>query len=159
MSVFHLIFRTCGRGGLKLSAAGMAMLLAVGSSVHAEEEVIGAEEYRASCLSCHGVGGEGDGPMAEFLTVKPTDLTQIANNNDGHFPVPAIFEIIDGRMDLPAHGIRSSEGWEMPVWGTRYNAEMVEKLDALGPADLESVDRLVRGRVLELVYYLQAIQK
>ena len=47
----------------------------------------------------------------------------------------------------------------MPVWGTRYNAEMVEKLDALGPADLESVDRLVRGRVLELVYYIQAIQK
>ena len=35
-----------------------------------EEEIIGSGEYRISCLSCHGVGGRGNGPMAELLWIK-----------------------------------------------------------------------------------------
>jgi len=41
------------------------------SDVVAEEDIIGADEYRISCLSCHGVGGKGNGPMAEILKVQP----------------------------------------------------------------------------------------
>ncbi len=35
----------------------------------------GAELYKASCLSCHGETGKGDGPTAITLSTKPKDLT------------------------------------------------------------------------------------
>lgn len=43
------------------------------------------DEYQNSCASCHGPKGEGDGPMALFLTVKPTDLSKLAERNQGNF--------------------------------------------------------------------------
>ncbi len=123
-----------------------------------EEDIIGAGEYRVSCLSCHGVGGKGDGPMAEFLTLKPTDLTQLSNNNGGQypdlkagrFPFSRVFQIIDGRTVVSGHGDRA-----MPVWGSRYLAEESGKY---GPY-LGANEHMVRGRILELVYYIQAIQQ
>ncbi len=36
----------------------------------------GAQLFNISCSHCHGVGGQGDGPIAAFLaTRKPADLT------------------------------------------------------------------------------------
>lgn len=35
----------------------------------------GKEKYAVYCASCHGITGEGDGPAAAALAVKPTDLT------------------------------------------------------------------------------------
>ena len=91
-----------------LACCGAVLLfgaLSVSGSALAEEATIGAAEYRISCLSCHGVGGRGDGPMAQFLTIKPTDLTQLANNNGGQYPdlkagrypFARVFQIVDGR--------------------------------------------------------------
>ncbi len=128
-------------------------LVICATDVFAEEALIGADEYAASCLSCHGVGGRGDGPMAEFLTVKPSDLTQISANNDGVFPLLEIFQVVDGRTTLGAHGVRHTEGWEMPVWGARYREEAGDKF---GPYGSEAA---VRARILELVFYIQAIQQ
>jgi len=124
----------------------------------AEEDVIGAEEYRISCLSCHGVGGKGDGPMAQFLTIKPTDLTQLANNNGGQypdlkagrFPFQRVFQVIDGRTVVAGHGDRA-----MPVWGDRY---LMEKSGKYGPY-FGAYEAVVRGRILELVYYIQSLQQ
>lgn len=146
--------RFFGRCGVVIAVAAM---MASGSAV-AEEELIGANEYRTSCLSCHGVGGRGDGPMARFLTIKPTDLTQLANNNGGQypdlkagrFPFARVFQIVDGRTVVSGHGERS-----MPVWGSRYLAEESGKY---GPY-LGENEHVVRGRILELVYYIQSIQQ
>lgn len=139
---------------LIVSAATVGLVLALAPSVStAEENVIGADEYAASCLACHGAGGRGDGPMAEFLTVEPSDLTQITKNNDGVFPLLDVFQVVDGRTVLGAHGVRHSEGWEMPVWGARYKAEAGDKF---GPYGGEAA---VRARILELVFYIQAIQQ
>lgn len=35
----------------------------------------GFEAFQANCISCHGVTGEGNGPMAKGLKVPPADLT------------------------------------------------------------------------------------
>jgi mono/diheme cytochrome c family protein len=114
----------------------------------AEEETIGSDEYRISCMSCHGVGGRGDGPVAKFLNVQPTDLTQLAKNNNGEYPYLKIFLMIDGREDVAAHGER-----DMPVWGARYRKDIEP---TYGPFGGEEV---IHGRILELVYYIQSIQQ
>ena len=43
----------------------MGVLFVISEAV-AEEDLVGASEYRTSCLSCHGVGGKGNGPMAKL---------------------------------------------------------------------------------------------
>ncbi len=123
------------------------------ATVLAEEDLIGSEEYMISCLACHGVGGKGNGPMAEYLTVTPTDLTMITRENDGVFPLLEVFMVVDGRSVIGAHGVRQTEGWEMPVWGTRYGEDIGNKYGPYGG------EQAVRARILELVYYIQSIQE
>ena len=125
----------------------VALFLGV-ADVAAEEELIGASEYRISCLSCHGVGGKGNGPMAEFLKVQPSNLTQVSKNNDGVFPLETVFRMIDGRHGVTGHGDR-----DMPIWGARYLKEDAEMYGPFGGEDV------VRLRILELVYYIQSIQE
>jgi hypothetical protein len=79
-----------------------------------------------------------------LLTVKPADLTQIAKKNNGEFPFWKVYGIIDGREQIKAHGER-----DMPIWGAEF------RVDASSTPTAES---MVRGRVLELVYFLQSIQ-
>ena len=124
------------------------LILMMPEPVSAEAELLGADEYRRSCLNCHGVDGRGDGPMAQFLTVKPADLTQITRNNDGLFPIIRVYQVIDGTTLVPTHGERA-----MPVWGERY-------LEYSGGnyGGLEG-EQGVRLRILELLFYIQSIQQ
>ena len=144
---------------LVIAVVTVALALFFASSVAvAEDEIIGSDEYRTSCLSCHGVGGRGDGPLAKFLTVKPTDLTAVSRNNGGQYPnlkagqypFLRMYQVIDGRADVAAHGDRA-----MPVWGDRYLAQHPRVVSSYG-GDYE---KMVRGRILELVYYIQSIQQ
>jgi hypothetical protein len=114
----------------------------------AQRKLVGSEEFQVSCAVCHGPDGRGDGSMARHLTVKPSDLTQLARNNDGRFPFLEVFQMIDGRQEIAVHGTRA-----MPIWGDRYKVEAAVKY---GPYNTETV---VRGRILELVQYLEAIQQ
>lgn len=134
------------------AAALVAIALGVAAAppAVADEEIAGGLEYLNSCAPCHGVGGKGDGPVARHLNVKPTDLTTLAEQNDGVFPFLEVFQIVDGRTMVAGHGDRT-----MPIWGQRYREET-------GYADIPinriATEALVRSRVLELVNYLQAIQ-
>ena len=123
-------------------------LLLYSSSIVAEEELIGSDEYRISCAVCHGVGGKGNGSLAKYLNVTPSDLTILARNNGGQYPFKRIFRMIDGREFVAGHGERA-----MPVWGGRFKQEDEERY---GPFGSEEV---VRARILELVYYIQSIQR
>jgi mono/diheme cytochrome c family protein len=114
----------------------------------AQRKLVGSEEFQVSCAVCHGPDGRGNGSMAGYLTVKSSDLTQLARNNDGRFPFLEVFQMIDGRQEIAVHGTRA-----MPIWGDRYKAEATVKY---GPYDTKTV---VRGRILELVQYLAAIQQ
>ena len=141
-----------------ISIAVVLTLFLASSAAYAEDDTIGSDEYRISCMSCHGVGGHGDGPLAQYLTVKPTDLTSLAKNNGGqypklkagHYPFLQVYQVIDGRAAVGAHGERA-----MPVWGNRYLTEQPGGISSYG-GDYEKV---VRGRILELVYYIQSIQQ
>lgn len=140
-----------------LLVAALVFLIAESAAV-AEEDTIGSDEYRVSCLSCHGVGGRGDGPLAKYLTVKPTDLTGLAKNNGGQYPsIKAgqypflrVYQVIDGRAAVELHGDRA-----MPVWGNRYLADQPQGYAPYGG----EYEKIVRGRILELVYYIQSIQQ
>jgi mono/diheme cytochrome c family protein len=113
-----------------------------------ETEVIagGELEYQNHCAICHGVDGKGRGIMAKFLTIPPTDLTQIAKKNASRFSFWQVYRVIDGREEVRGHGTR-----EMPIWGARFQAE------ARG-SDQGSRSQ-VSGRILSLVFYLQHIQE
>jgi hypothetical protein len=81
-----------------------------------------------------------------MLVVAPSDLTTLSKANEGRFPFEQVLEIISGNELMPAHGAR-----DMPIWGQEFEHE----------AETRGVDArsLVRGRMLELVSYLQYIQQ
>lgn len=130
-------------------AAGLAS-----PGVGAQPDTVGGElgetEYRRHCAACHGVDGKGDGPVAEFMTQKPADLTGLAKRHGGRFPTETVYRIIDGRNGLRPHGTE-----EMPVWGERYEAESLRGQPLPPGIDPEFV---VHARILSLVYYLESIQ-
>jgi len=132
-----------------LSAAAAALtapLLIVPAT--AQPAVNGADQFRASCATCHGADGRGDGPMAKLLTVKPADLTQLAKRNDGRFPAERVTDVIDGRTEVRGHGTLT-----MPVWGVIYEMQVARDY---GPYGSESV---VKARIAALVRYLESIQQ
>jgi mono/diheme cytochrome c family protein len=135
-------------------AAAIALMLVQTASASAQDVRVdlkpSADEFRNSCASCHGVDGKGSGFLTTlFKGIDPGDLTQLAKNNGGIFPFNRVLAVIDGRVDVAAHGHR-----DMPVWGDRYMREYVSEY---GPD--RGGERWVRARVLELVYYIQSIQE
>ena len=109
-------------------------------------QLSGVEMYERLCASCHGVGGEGDGPVAPLIRIHTPDLTRIAQRDGGEFPTEDVRRTIDGRFDRPAHGTR-----DMPVWGWQLYGS-VNNDDAAERARVDAmIDRLVT--------YLRSIQK
>jgi mono/diheme cytochrome c family protein len=117
----------------------------VGTAQQAEVAKAGRPAYEQYCAVCHGREGKGDGGAASVLTVKPADLTQLSKNNNGTFPFWRVYRVIDGREEeIRGHGTR-----DMPIWGQEF------RLQAGSSAMAQSQ---VRGRILELIYYLESIQ-
>jgi len=106
----------------------------------------GEIEYYHHCASCHGTDGKGQGVLARYLIIEPTDLTSLAKKNAGRFPFWDVYRTIDGREAIRGHGTR-----KMPVWGSRFRSDA-------GGDDRGSRSQ-VAGRILGLVFYLQHIQK
>jgi mono/diheme cytochrome c family protein len=130
-----------------LGAILVACLISTIPAQAQETEVVagGELEYQNHCAICHGVNGKGHGIMAKFLSISPSDLTQLAKKNGGRFPFWQVYRVIDGREEIRGHGTR-----EMPIWGARFQAE------AKG-SDPGSRSQAA-GRILSLVFYLQHIQ-
>jgi mono/diheme cytochrome c family protein len=72
----------------------------------------GATLFRNNCAACHGIAGEGDGPVASAMRVTIPNLRTLARRNNGAFPLESVAAYIDGRTVPAAHGDRY-----MPVWG------------------------------------------
>ena len=132
-------------GALFASAAS----LATGPGAVAQEMEVGLKEYMQRCAACHGPQGRGDGPMADMMKVAPRDLTTLSRENDGIFPFLDVYRAIDGRRAIRAHGTSA-----MPLWGNYFTVEALAK--DLPPG--MSAEQIVMGRILSIVYYLQAIQ-
>jgi mono/diheme cytochrome c family protein len=138
---------------IRISAL-VAMLAAIDvAHVYAESSSseFGEKEYLRSCASCHGRTGKGDGPIAESLKRRPTDLTRLSEGNKGVFPFARIYEVVDGRFNVMVHGPR-----DMPIWGELYTREMTSRAPRDTPK--EFIDALARARILTLVEYIFALQ-
>jgi mono/diheme cytochrome c family protein len=72
----------------------------------------GKEMYISYCAVCHGKDAKGGGPAADALKVPPSDLTLLAQKNDGKYPYDRVTSVLRGQANLAAHGNE-----EMPVWG------------------------------------------
>jgi mono/diheme cytochrome c family protein len=99
-------------------AALLAMIGIADAYAQASSSKFGEKEYLKSCASCHGRTGKGDGPVADSLKRRPTDLTKLSENNKGVFPFARTYEVIDGRFNVMVHGPR-----DMPIWGDVYTRD------------------------------------
>jgi mono/diheme cytochrome c family protein len=67
---------------MRLTIACLATI-ALAGSVSAQKTDIGAQ----LCAACHGAAGLGDEDMADVVNAPPPNLTLLARNNDGVFPM------------------------------------------------------------------------
>ena len=101
-------------------------------------------DYLEFCAGCHGKGGSGDGPLARGLRPHAADLTKITERNAGVFDENRVRSMIDGRVEVKAHGRR-----DMPVWGEVF------QVPTRGSEGSESI---VRDRIIRLVALIREMQ-
>jgi len=134
-------------GSVVLTAA----LVAVSPFGYAQGSDIGKQEYLSNCASCHGKDAKGGGPVAGSLKLKVPDLTVLAKNSGGVFPFARVFDVIDGREAVAAHGPR-----DMPVWGSEYWKEGAHASG--GEASSQELSSYARGRIIALIGYISTLQ-
>jgi mono/diheme cytochrome c family protein len=101
----------------------------------------GKDMYGVYCAGCHGEDGRGKGHSSRYCTVPPPDLTQLARNNHGIYPVERVCEIL-------RHGTGQSpkgQGY-MPIW-----QPLLKSMDA-EPA------RVTEERIRNLAEYVKTLQ-
>jgi len=115
----------------------------------------GEDVYDSLCLSCHGVYGHGDGPVASTLPVRPRDLLtppyqqQVTDEilfqriSDGHGAMPGTAEVlsVDDRravvrfVRLFTPGYETYDRYCAGCHGNRGRPPSHEILELLGQAD------------------------
>lgn len=134
------------------AAVGLVVGLSAGfatAGFAAENSAVkqGKEEYMAHCASCHGVTGEGNGPVADSLKNKPANLTLLQQHEtSGTFPAKRVMEIIEGNKEYDKN-FRTHGPADMPVWGKVFYEEAGER------------SSVAKARIRNLVDYLKSIQK
>jgi mono/diheme cytochrome c family protein len=123
-----------------VAVAGLLLVFGTAASAEADDVAQGRQMYLEYCGSCHGLTGEGDGPVARVLSTPPANLRRLSERFGNPLPEDQVARFIDGRAEVKAHGPR-----DMPVWGARFYAETHN-------------ESAVRARIAKLVAYLQSIQ-
>ena len=118
----------------------VAMMIGTAGTARPDEVAEGRRLFLQYCASCHGIKGEGNGPIAPQLTTPPANLRLLSQRYGNPLPEDQIARFIDGRAEVKAHGPR-----DMPVWGRRFQQESGDEAK-------------VKGRIRKLVAYLQSIQ-
>jgi mono/diheme cytochrome c family protein len=141
-----------GRLAARIAALGLSVGIVAATALGAQrqsatpplmiESITGQDSFEFYCASCHGKAGKGDGPMAQALKTRPTDLTVLARRNDGAFPKSHVLEIVTGAgRPIDAHG-----SGDMPVWGPIFRG--------LDPSAVR-----VRQRIDNIVAYIETLQE
>jgi mono/diheme cytochrome c family protein len=107
---------------------------------------LGKYEYDSHCAVCHGLNGAGEGPYSSFLSKTIPSLTTLSKRNGGVFPFDRVYETIDGRQELQAHGTR-----DMPIWGKDFSAMSIR-----GP--YYNDEELAHAKILALTEYIYRLQ-
>lgn len=129
-----------------LSIIAGAVFAVSGSAALAQDVERGGEYYRTNCATCHGIEATGQGPMAGVLVIKPADLTLLAADNGGVFPLRRVIRRIDGRDPLVSHGS------PMPIFGQFFEGRDV----VLKAPDGQPI--ITSEPIADLVAYLETLQ-
>jgi len=132
---------------IAVGAATMAHAQQTGPA--ARDVDVGKYEYEAQCAACHGSTGKGDGFYVDWLEkgTKVSNLTKLSKKNNGVFPFARVYETIDGRQLVRAHGTR-----EMPIWGKDLSASSIT-----GRPYYDD-EAFVRARILAVTEYIYRLQ-
>lgn len=136
------------------TASAFAAVLIAHDVAYAQGQEPGRIQYVYSCASCHGPVGKGDGIIAKLLKRPPADLTKLSQANKGVFPFSRIYDVVDGRVNVEAHGER-----EMPVWGQLYQPWSSPKAGSAPYVSNELGEAIVRDRILTLIAYIETLQE
>jgi mono/diheme cytochrome c family protein len=142
----------------KLVRAFTVGAIAVGASTiaHAQQTSsasqkvdLGKYYYESHCAICHGSSGTGlpPDPGWSLLIKDIPNLTTLSKRNGGVFPFERVYDTIDGRNEVRAHGPR-----DMPVWGRVFSAQ---SLDLSPYYDREA---FARAKILALTEYVYRLQ-
>ncbi len=101
----------------------------------------GKQMFADYCAPCHGLSGKGDGPAASALKTPPADLTLLAKNNNGKFPIDHVMTVLRQGSSTASHGTS-----DMPVWGPLFKS-----LNRSAP-------ELVDQRIRNLSKYIESLQ-
>lgn len=138
--------------GKNIGRIAVATLLVAVSAIAVADDskeraiAAGKTHFINNCAACHGEDGQGGGAMSGELEKSPTNLTLLTKTNGGAFPFEEIYDTIDGREQVGAHGPR-----DMPVWGVEYKMGV--------PTSAGTSESVVRGKILELILYIESIQE
>ena len=93
-----------------VALAGVLLMFGAVASSGADDVAQGRQMYLEYCGSCHGLTGEGDGPVAPALTTPPANVRRLSERFGNPLPEDQVARFIDGRAEVKAHGPR-----DMPV--------------------------------------------
>jgi mono/diheme cytochrome c family protein len=133
-------------------AVGLATIAHAQQSGPAAQSVdVGKYEYEAHCAVCHGLSVKGDGIYVSQLKTGTVmlNLTELSKKNNGVFPFARVYEIIDGRVLVKAHGTT-----DMPIWGREYMLKGTYERNA----NPNFPEEFARGKVLALTEYIYRLQ-
>ena len=110
---------------------------------------VGKYEYDSHCAVCHGSSGTGQDrePYWSLLSKTIPNLTTVSKRNDGVFPFARVYETIDGRQEVQAHGAR-----DMPIWGREFSGETFNLNSYYDP------EGFARAKILALTEYVYRLQ-
>lgn len=127
--------------GMGLGLAGL--LACTGPFMPGRSE--GKAFFDQNCVSCHGSGGLGDGPLAKDLPVAPKNLTTLSRENGGSFPIAQALGYIYGD---PVQGHLARV---MPEFGGAMSEDLV-------PVKIDGVFTPTPRVLAALLAYLESIQ-
>ena len=131
--------------------AAATILLSGSAFAQQLKDDLGKREYDSNCAVCHGEKGKGDGPYTAVIQmIQIPDLTKLAANNNGVFPFARVYETIDGRQFVKAHGTTL-----MPIWGKDY---LVQSRESYYDDYRYDPAVFVRARILALTEYVYRLQ-
>src|ERR1700736_5138040 len=89
-----------------VALAGLLLVFGTAASAGAADVAQGRQIYLEYCASCHGLTGEGDGPVAPALSTPPANLRRLSERFGNPLPEDQVARFIDGRAEVKAHGPR-----------------------------------------------------
>ena len=121
------------------------------ANADSKENFDAASLYLSNCAPCHGISGDGGGPLAGSLKSKVPPLNNLADRySEAYFPERFLTEVIDGRKNMLSHGKR-----EMPIWGKQFG--LMNGMQTKSGAAVTN-NAAARQKIEALVDYILSIQ-